>query len=541
MALTVQGWPRVVSSAAPAETATARMGPSRDRTTLAVGLVAAVLSTASTSYYFRRHLILGYQDSFSHLEISRRVVAGLSPGIAQLGGIWLPVPQLLQDLFSWNDELYRTGLAGSAVSMVCYVASTVLLYRLIRVYSGERKWPAVAGAMVFATNVNVLYQQSTSMDELPFYAFTIAVVYYLVKWGETKNPTDLLAGSIASMLAVLCRYEGWFLAVVYVICVMAMALRSGYSWRDTRGLALASAIFGLLIPAGGWLLYNFMIFNNPLNFENGPDSSAAQMAERHIDINIGNWPLTFDGYGYAVRSDLGLAVIMVAGLGLVVFLAAERFSARSVPVLGLLTIVPFFLWTLEAGKEPLSMPQQSGLLNYRFGLVIVIPAAILIGYLIARLPGPVVLPAALASILALAAMSGQSFGRHQVVLATEAAQDLSAQQAQIKAGTFLVRHTTGLILLDIVQNERVGFDVVDRTIYDGTREAGTNRWAAVLRNPQAYGIRVIVMRLPGPAEPVDVVYYALHDSPRLRSYRLIYHSPAYLIYGLPARLDPRRG
>ena len=110
MALTVQGWPRVVSSAAPAETATARMGPSRDRTALAVGLVAVLLSTASTYYYFRRHLILGYQDSFSHLEISRRVVAGLSPGIAQLGGIWLPVPQLLQDLFSWNDALYRTGV-----------------------------------------------------------------------------------------------------------------------------------------------------------------------------------------------------------------------------------------------------------------------------------------------------------------------------------------------------------------------------------------------------------------------------------------------
>lgn len=541
MALTVQGWPRVLSSAAPAETATTRMGPSRDLTTLAVGLVAAVLSIASTYYYFRRHLILGYQDSFSHLEISRRVVAGLSPGIAQLGGIWLPVPQLLQDLFSWNDALYRTGLAGSAVSMVCYVASTVLLYRLIRIYSGERKWPAVAGAMVFATNVNVLYQQSTSMDELPFYAFTIAAVYYLVKWGETRNPTDVLAASIASMLAVLCRYEGWYLAAVYVICVMVMALRSGYSWRDTRGLALASAIFGLLIPTGGWLLYNFMIFNNPLNFENGPDSSAAQMAERHIDINIGNWPLTLNGYGYAVLSNLGLAVIMVAALGLVVFLAAERFSARSVPVLGLLTIVPFFLWTLEAGKEPLSMPQQSGLLNYRFGLVVVIPGAILIGYLISRLRGPVVLPAALASILALAAMSGLSFGRHQVVLATEAAQDLSAQQAQIQAGTFLAQHTTGLILLDIVQNERVGFDVVDRTIYDGTREAGTNRWAAVLRNPQAYGIRVIVMRLPNPAEPVDVAYFALHDSPRLRSYRLIYHSQAYLIYGLSARIEPRRG
>jgi Dolichyl-phosphate-mannose-protein mannosyltransferase len=508
------------------------MRPPEHRTVLAVGVIAAVLSTASTYYYFRRHLILGYQDSFSHLEISRRVVAGLSPGIAQLGGIWLPVPQLLQDLFTWNDTLYRTGLAGSIISMACFVAATVLLYRLIRVYSGERKWPAVAGAMVFATNVNVLYQQSTSMDELPFYAFTIAAVYYLVKWGETKNPANLLPASIASMFAMLCRYEGWFLGAIYVICVIVMAMRFGYSWRDTRGLALSNAIFGLLIPAGGWLLYNYMIFGSPLNFATGPDSSAAQMARRHSDINIGNWSLTLKGYGYAVRSDLGLALIAVAILGLVVFLAAERFSARSVPVLGLLTIVPFFLWTLEAGMEPLSLPQQGGLLNYRFGLIVVIPVAILIGYLTARLPGPVVLPAVLASLLALAVISGQSLGRHQVVLATEAAQDLSAQQQQIQAGNFLVQHTTGLILMDIVQNERVGFDVTDRTIYDGTREAGTNHWASVLSNPQAYGIHVIVMRLPNPAEPVDVVYFGLHSSPRLKAYRLLYHSPSYLIYGL---------
>src|ERR1035438_3127180 len=115
MVLTVQAWPHATSSSAGAGTMAIRTGPPRDRMVLAVGLIAAVLSTASTYYYFRHHLILGYQDSFSHLEISRRVVAGLSPGIAQLGGVWLPVPQILEDLFSWNDVLYRPGLAGSAV------------------------------------------------------------------------------------------------------------------------------------------------------------------------------------------------------------------------------------------------------------------------------------------------------------------------------------------------------------------------------------------------------------------------------------------
>ncbi len=143
------------------------------------------------------------------------------------------------------------------------------------------------------------------------------------------------------------------------------------------------------------------------------------------------------------------------------------------------------------------------------------------------------IPAALTVILALATLSGVSFERHQVVLATEAAQDLHAQRGQIDAGNFLVRHTTGLILLDIVENERVGFDVVSRTVYDGTKESGRNQWAAVLRNPAVFGIRVIVMRRPSASEPADAVYLALHDATSLRRYRLVYHDPSYLIYSLP--------
>ena len=502
-----------------------------DRAPLAVGLVATVLSVASTWYYFRHQLVLGYHDSFSHLEISRRVVAGLSPGIAQLGGVWLPVPQLLEDLFSWNYTLYRTGLAGSAVSMASFVAATVLLYRLIRLFTGDLRWPAIAGALVFAVNVNMLYQQSTSMDELPFYAFTIAAVYYLVRWAELRKATDLLAAGVSSMLAMLCRYEGWFLAGVFLICVIVMGRRLGYSWRDIRGLALITATFGLLASAAGWALYNYLIFGNALNFENGPDSSAAQMAQRHTSIIDGSWLLALKGYGYAIASDLGLVMVALAVAGLIVFLACERFSARSLPVLGLLTIVPFYVYSLKAGAEPISVPQPYGfLLNYRFGLIAALPAAILIGYLVGRLPRRGLIPAALAVTLGLAALSGLSLARHQVVLATEAAQDLSSQQPQVQAGAFLVQHTSGLILLDIVQNERVAFAVVDRTVYDGTKESGHNQWTAVLQNPGAFGIQVIVMRLPSSNEPLDVVYGALHDSPLLRPYRLVYRSPSYLIY-----------
>ncbi len=84
MALTVHTFPRATVASVKAERVAIRMAPPRDGMVLAVGLIAAVLSMASTYYYFRHHLILGYQDSFSHLEVSRRVAAGLSPGIAQL-------------------------------------------------------------------------------------------------------------------------------------------------------------------------------------------------------------------------------------------------------------------------------------------------------------------------------------------------------------------------------------------------------------------------------------------------------------------------
>ncbi|HEV2639773.1 MAG TPA: hypothetical protein VGX23_31870 [Actinocrinis sp.] len=384
--------------------------------------------------------------------------------------------------------------------------------------------------MVFVANVNVLYHQSTTMDELPFYAFTLAAIYYLVLWGQNRRPTDLLAGSVASLLAMLCRYEGWYLAGVFLFCVVIMCRQLGYSWRDTRGLALVNLVFGMLISAAAWLLYNYMIFGDALNFQDGPYSSLAQMAERHGDIYVGDWGLSAKAYGTAVVSNLGYAVIAAAVLGLIVFLAKERFSARSLPVLALITLLPFFVYTLEAGQEPIGLPQvDGGLINYRYGLLAILPAAILIGYLLSRIPKPATTPVALVTLLVLGS-NGFAFARHQVVLATEARSDQQARELQIQAGDFLENHTTGLILLDIVQNERVGFDVVDRTIYDGTKGPDGNEWTKALADPPAYHVHVIVMRIPGNGSGVDHVYFALQGSPQLRTYHLVFGNTSYQIY-----------
>jgi hypothetical protein len=507
----------------------------RDWVAVMLGLGTTALSVASTSYYLKQHLILGFQDSYSHLEISRRVVTGLSPGVAQLGGVWLPVPQLLQALFSWNYSLYRTGLAGALVSMISYVAVTMFLYKLIRLYAGGRRLPAVAGSLVFALNVNVLYQQSTPMDELPFFAFTAAAVYYLAKWGETRSASNLLTGSAAAMFAALCRYEAWFLAVVFVGCTVAMARRLGYSWSDVRGLTAVPAFVAVVLPIVGWLLYNLLIFGDAFDFTSssttvGPATSAVQQVTAHTSAGISTW-LALKSYGIAVGSDIGLGVILLGVLGLAVFLDREQMSARSLPVLGTLAIVPFFIGTLQLGTEPMSLPQEGGsLLNYRFGLIVLIAVAIMIGYLVSMAVGRIAILAAAIVIAGLAGISVHALRHHHVALAVEALQDASEQHAQVLAGEFLADHTTGLVLMDIALNQVADFDVIDRTIYDGSEEDQRNQWTAALANPAAFKVNVIVMRWGEPAVSSDVVYETLHRSPRLHAYRLAYRSSAYLIY-----------
>jgi Dolichyl-phosphate-mannose-protein mannosyltransferase len=513
------------------ETVVIRIGPGRDRAAYAIGVIATLLSAAATAYFLHQHMIVGFRDAYAHLEISRRVLVGKTVGIAQLGGIWLPAPHILQALFAWNWTLYRTGLAGSFVSMAAYIASSVLVYRIVKMLTGRRTWPAVAGAAVFMTNPNLLYQQSTPMDELPFYVFTLGAVYALIRWASTKRATYVLAAGICSMIATLCRYESWFLGGLYAICVVIMARRMGLSWRDTRGLGLVAALFGFFVSVSGWLIYNWIIFGSPLNFLYGPNSSADQMASQQTEIEIHNWPLTLRAYATAVTANLGLIELGLAALALVVFFVRERLSAKSLPVIALIMVIPFFLYTLESGQEPIGTPTlNGGLTNFRFGLVVLLPASILIGYLFGSLPRKAVPALSAVAAVAIAGLSGSSFARHQIVLETEAGENQAAQTLPIATGRYLQQHTQGAVLIDMVRNELVGFPVLDRTVYSGTRDARGNVWNRSLKDPERTGIDVIVMRSMPTDE--DAVYKALHDTPQLKPYREAYHNADYTVYVL---------
>ena len=50
-------------------------------------LFALVMTVAATITSYHYGLILAYGDAESHINIAKKVVSGLTPGMAQLGGI----------------------------------------------------------------------------------------------------------------------------------------------------------------------------------------------------------------------------------------------------------------------------------------------------------------------------------------------------------------------------------------------------------------------------------------------------------------------
>ncbi len=87
----------------------------RDVGAAIVTAVALVVAVIAYVYYSRRGQVLAYPDALSHVLIARRVVASPTAGVAQLGGVWLPLPGALELPLVWVRGWYQSGFAGSVV------------------------------------------------------------------------------------------------------------------------------------------------------------------------------------------------------------------------------------------------------------------------------------------------------------------------------------------------------------------------------------------------------------------------------------------
>ncbi len=383
--------------------------------------LATCVSVLSFLFYFQHHDVLLYGDALAHINIARRVFDSKTPGLLQLGTVWLPLPHLLMIPFLLSSEMWRRGLGGSIPSMAAYVFGVIGIFRLIReslsravglarVAEPDRTASLAAwtAALVYAANPNLIYMQTTAMGEAVYLAFFIwAVVYFAESMrGDSKALTRC---GLCLAAACLTRYDGWFLAAAITATVVIRSLLPGTApnkpsaFRSTRAAALKFVLVAAAAPSL-WLAYNAIVYRNPLEFANGPYSAKAIERKSQSGANPGHPgsgnPLLAGMY-FIKSAEANMAenewlqrtwvLVALAGIGVAAFTSRGRGTAPASPpvpwpLLFLLIPVPFYALSVAYGGVPIFVPAWWPFSHYnvRYGLQLLPAFAAALAILIHR-------------------------------------------------------------------------------------------------------------------------------------------------------------
>src|SRR3989344_7223212 len=340
-----------------------------------------VVSVVSFLIYLDNGLGLAYNDARSHLNIGRRVVEGLKPGLAQLGSVWLLLPHALMIPTIWNDFMWHSGLAGALISMVSFVGTGLVIYQFLK-RLGVGLLGRLIGVLVFVANINILYLQSTAMTELLLIFTMTAGTYELVMWHKEEKILSLIKAAFWIMMASLVRYDGWFLLLFAAILIIFHTFKTkGYKVAEGTLIFFATlAGLGVFL----WLLWNQLIFKDALYFAFGPYSARAQqlqLEQAGVLATKGNILLSAKVYLYALMyNSYGFTVI----LGIIG--AVLMYLDKKIPVnmrLMLLTLLAPFIFNVLAlylGHSVLFIQGVSGgtWFNARYGIMMMPSLAVFI-------------------------------------------------------------------------------------------------------------------------------------------------------------------
>jgi hypothetical protein len=364
------------------------------------GLIAAFAAIVAFGYCYQNNLLLLYGDAVAHLAIARRILDSTSPGIRQIGSVWLPFPHLLMMPFAARMSWWQSGIAGAIPSMACYVLSVAGLWRLARC------WLPPAGAVVavlfFGLNPGLLYMQTTAMTEPLFLCQIIWSTLFLaaflreVERGNSGTAgRALVACGLVLVTAVYTRYDGWiFTCLVWLIALHGLwKLRA---WKSRAGGAFVLFTAMLAVAPVLWFAWNATQYRDWLDFMRGPYSAKA-IANRTTPPGAYHWPgfhRPWVALLYFLKvAELGVAphfltdvvlILAVAGTVLAILHWRGQFI---LPLLLFWMPVPFYAYAVSYGWVPIFFPLwfPHSWYNTRYGMEMLPGFALGLGFLVAWL------------------------------------------------------------------------------------------------------------------------------------------------------------
>src|SRR5437762_1265483 len=375
-----------------------------DREAALLAWLATCISILSFLVYLRRGEILLYGDAVAHINIARRVFDSRTPGLLQLGTVWLPLPHLLMLPFLFSDWMWKTGVGGSIPSMAAYVFGTLGVFRLIRgvlcpsfPIDGRASMAAWGAAIIYAANPNLIYLQATAMTEPLYLALFIwALVYFNEFLQAYDKPTDahpalafspLVKSGICLFAACLTRYDGWLFSAMMCAAGLIVVFKAKYPSailrRDLEKFVLLAAAAPVF-----WLAYNTIVYRNPLEFATGPYSAKAIEQRTPGASHPGSHNLHVALSYFLKSAELNLAAgywqkfwVLLALAGVLIGLGAKRVREnrsgmndgtvhRLWPLLLLLVPLVFYPGSIAYGGVPVFVPVwwPFSYYNVRYGL-----------------------------------------------------------------------------------------------------------------------------------------------------------------------------
>ncbi len=351
-------------------------------------VAAIILGFIALFVSYHRGYMLLYGDAVAHLANARRILDSRWPGMAQLGGVWLPLPHILMLPFIMNLQMWQTGLAAAPMSLISFAASVAGVWRLSRRLMRLR-WALVATTF-YALNPNLLYLATTAMTETLFLAIFVWSTIATMEGIAALRAKDAVTARARMMLAgllvpaeVMTRYDGWIVGAVVWACFAWALWRSDATIR--RQMRVWFDVFTVLCVAGPlfWFWYNHHFDGDWLDFMRGP-YSAAQIERRTAPPgqhyrgwhNMG-WSALF--YARTAQID---AAAWETGFGLMAAAfyglwrswrrrAVVEVRARAEGFAAILWIpLPFYIYAVAYSSVPIFIPQlwPHAYYNARYGM-----------------------------------------------------------------------------------------------------------------------------------------------------------------------------
>lgn len=315
----------------------------------AITAVLAILSGAALRFCYSNGFILYYGDAMAHLNIARRIVDTRTPNWLQIGTVWLPLPHFLMLPLVRSDELWRSGLAGSIPSAICYILGGVLMFLAARraFASGAA---GAAACLLFALNPNLLYLQSIPMTESLFLLCFAGVLYTTVRFRDSQSLLWAAAAGAFGLAGTITRYEGWFLLPFAAAYLFIAAQRR--RWLPPVVFAIVSGIGPLW-----WLAHNWWYYGDFLEFYHGPYSAKA-IYQRALNAGMARYPGDHDWrlaaryFGAAVYIAAGPALVWIGAAGIAAALIRKAFW----PVFFAALVPAFYVMSMYSSGTPIFVP-----------------------------------------------------------------------------------------------------------------------------------------------------------------------------------------